>query len=122
MKITRWLLIALVTVSASAFAGKVTTEDEALKLATEAIHKYHLTALKDECGLADANDEGSRFDVVVRERHTPACGGNPATEPRLFTVRVRKRDGQLTSDVYDGVSYRLVNRKLDLSRVPRGRK
>lgn len=116
MKIVRLLLIALVAVSASAFAAKVTTEDEAIKLATEAIHKYHLTALKDDCGLIDVNDRRSRFDVVVRERHTPACGGDPQTQPRLFTVRVRKRDGQLTSDVYDGVNYRLVDHKLKSSK------
>jgi hypothetical protein len=99
----------LILVSTSAFAGQVKTEDEAIKLATEAIHKFHLTTLRDECGLADVNDKSSYFEIVVRERHTPSCGGAPDTGPRLFTVRVRKRDGQLTSDVYDGTTFQRVN-------------
>jgi hypothetical protein len=116
MKTSRLLLIALIAIASSAFAAKVTTEDEAIRLATEAIHKYHLTTLKDDCGLIDVNDRHSRFDIVVRERHTAACDGDPETQPRLFTIRVRKRDGQLTSDVYDGVKYRLANHELGASK------
>jgi hypothetical protein len=53
---------------------------------------------------------------VVHERHTAACGGTPETGPRLFNVRVRKRDGQLTSDVYDGVSFQPVDHQSGQSR------
>lgn len=78
-------------------------------LAVEAIHKFHLTTLKEECGAVAAVEKSSYFEVVVRERHTRLCAGTPETGPRLFSVRVRKQDGQLTSDVYDGVSYMPVD-------------
>lgn len=101
----------LASASVSAFCGQVKTEDEALKLATYAIHRFHLTTLKDECGAADVNEKPAYFEIVVRERHTQDCGGSLETGPRLFTVRVRKRDGQLTSDVYDGTSYKLLDHR-----------
>jgi len=106
----------LLLVSVSAFSGQVKTEDGAVKLATDAIHKFHLTTLEDECGLIDVLEKPAYFEIVVRERHTPDCGGSLETAPRLFNVRVRKRDGRLTSDVYDGVSYKPVDRKLGLAR------
>jgi hypothetical protein len=98
-------------VAASAFSGEVKTEDEAIKLATDAIHKFQLTTLKDECGLIDVIEKPSHFEIVVHERHTQSCGGSSETAPRLFSVRVRKRDGRLTSDVYDGTNYRPVDHK-----------
>ena len=101
----------LLLVSTSAFCGQVKNEDDALRLATDAIHKYHLTTLKDECGLLDVIERPSYFEIVVHERHTQNCGGAPETAPRLFNVRVRKRDGRLTSDVYDGVSYKPVDHR-----------
>lgn len=99
----------LLLASTAAFSAPVKSEDEAIKLATAAIHKFHLTTLKDECGLVDVVEKPTYFDIVVRERHTPHCGGTPETGPRLFSVRVRKHDGWLTSDVYDGTSYRPVD-------------
>ena len=102
----------LLLASALAFAGQIKTKDEAIKLAIDAIHKYNLTTLSDECGLADVIAKPSYFEIVVRERHTKNCGGTPETEPRLFNVRVRKHDGQLTSDVYDGINYKLVDHQL----------
>jgi hypothetical protein len=109
MKPFHCLASLLLLTSASAFCGQVKTEDDAIKLATQAIHKFHLTTLKDECGAVDVNEQPAYFEVVVRERHTQSCGGSLETGPRLFTVRVRKRDGQLTSDVYDGTSYKPLN-------------
>jgi hypothetical protein len=115
MKIPHWLVIGLSLISIVACAGPVTTESQATKLALDAIHKYHLTTLKDECGIADVSEHKTYFDVDVREVHSPACGGIPETEPRLFTIRVQKRDGRLTSDVYDGVTYQPVNHPLGKS-------
>lgn len=103
------LPLLLLLASTSAFCAQVKTEDEAIKLALAAIHKFHLTTLKDECGLVDVKEKPPYYEIVVRERHTEACGGTPETGPRLFTVRVRKRDGLLTSDVYGGTSYRPVD-------------
>lgn len=68
-------------------------------------------ALKDECGSIVAIEKSSCFEIIVRERHTQDCGGTPETGPRLFNVRVRKQDGRLTSDVYDGATYQLVDHK-----------
>jgi hypothetical protein len=112
MKPFHYLSSLLFLASASAFSGQVKTEDEAIKLATDAIHKFHLTTLKDECGFVDVIEKPSYFEIVVRERHMQSCGGTPETGPRLFNVRVRKRDGRLTSDVYDGTSYKPVDHEL----------
>jgi hypothetical protein len=110
--LTRWFLVGLCLVSAVALAGPVTTESQATKLALDAIHEYHLTTLRDECGVADISEHKTYFDVDIREVHSAECGGIPETQPRLFTVRVRKRDGRLTSDAYDGVTYRPVDHPL----------
>lgn len=109
MKSILFIPIALLLMSTSAFAGQIKTEEEAIRLAANAIHKFQLTTLKDECGLMDVVEKSTYFEIKVRERHGKECGGNAETGPRLFSVRVRKRDGRLTSDVYDGVSYRLID-------------
>jgi hypothetical protein len=111
-KIAPLLLAMSVAACASAFAEKVTTRDAAIQLAVKAIHQYHLTTLKDDCGRLDVREEPSRFDVDVVEVHDAACGGDPQTQPRLFTVRVRKSDGWMTSDVYDSVSYQALDHDL----------
>jgi hypothetical protein len=113
MKLLRHLATPVLLASTVACAAApVRTGHEAIRLAAAAIDKYELTSLRDECGLLSAREAKSYFDVDFRERHTPSCGGDPETKPRLFTVRVRKRDGRMTSDVYDGVDYRPLNRKL----------
>lgn len=98
-------------VSTVAFSGQVRTTEAAIKLAANAIHKFHLTTLKDECGSIVATEKSSYVEITVRERHTQHCGGTPETGPRLFNVRVRKQDGRMTSDVYDGTSYKLIDHK-----------
>jgi hypothetical protein len=47
MKSLHYLACLLLLISTSAFCGQVKTEDEAIKLATDAIHKFHLTTLRD---------------------------------------------------------------------------
>jgi hypothetical protein len=111
MKPRHYFSALLFLASASAIAGPIKTKDDAIKLAIGAIHKFHLTTLKDECGLIDVFERPSYFEIIVRERHTQNCGGTPETGPRLFNVRVRKQDGRLTSDVYDGTNYRPVDHK-----------
>ena len=112
MKLRYYLPALLLLASASAFSAAVRNKEEATKIAIAAIHTYHLTALNDECGVVTAREKPSYFDIEVRERHTPECGGTPETGPRLFTLRVRKQDGAVTSDVYDGATYRPVDHKL----------
>jgi hypothetical protein len=109
MKPFHYLPSLLFLASTLAISGQVKTENDAIKLATNAIHKFHLTTLKDECGVVDVNEKPSYFEIVVRERHAQSCGGSPETGPRLFNVRVRKRDGRLTSDVYDGTTFKPID-------------
>jgi hypothetical protein len=112
MRILHYATALLFLASASAWSAPVGSGDEAIRLATDAIHKFHLTTLMDECGRVDVIDKRSYFEVVVRERHTQGCGGTLETGPRLFSIRVRKYDGRLTSDAYDGVSYKPVDHEL----------
>lgn len=112
MKPSHCLPLLLMLTWTSTFAGPVKNENEAIRLATEAIHKFHLTTLKDECGVIDVVEKSAYFELVVHERHTASCGGTPTTGPRLFNIHVRKRDGHLTSDVYDGVGYQAVDHEL----------
>lgn len=116
MRPLHYLPVLLMFIWTSTFAGPVKTENEAIKLAMEAIHKFHLTTLKDECGVIDVVEKPAYFELVVHERHTPNCGGMANTGPRLFNLHVRERDGQVSSDVYDGVDYQPVDR--ELSRPP----
>jgi hypothetical protein len=116
MKPLHCLAALLFLGSTSVFSAQIRTRDEAIKLATAAIHKFHLTTIKDECGLIEVVERSSYFEIAVRERHTRNCGGTPETGPRLFNVRVRKQDGRLTSDVYDGTNYRLLDHKLESAR------
>lgn len=111
VRLSLFLPVALFLVSAPAVSGQVKSEDEAIRLVLSAVHKFHLTTLKDECIATESVEGSKRFEIVVREHHTQSCGGDPETEPRLFSVRVRKSDGLLSSDVYDGVSYKPVDRE-----------
>lgn len=113
MKPFHSLFALLFLVSTSALSAPVRTEDDAIRRATDAIHKFHLTTLKGECGVVDVIEKPRYFEIVVRERHSETCGGAQETAPRLFNVRVRKRDGRLTSDVYDRINYKQVDRTLD---------
>lgn len=94
-------------------SNQITSRDSALKLAIEAVHKFHLTTLKDECGSIAVIERAAFFEIVVREVHSRHCGGSVETAPRLFSLRVMKADGQVTSDVYDGTSFQPVNRSPD---------
>ncbi|HWW70778.1 MAG TPA: hypothetical protein VN089_12620 [Duganella sp.] len=109
MRSLHYLPVLLLAASASAFCEQIKTKDEAIKLAIEAIHKFRLTTIKDECGVIDVVEKPSYFEIIVRERHTQTCGGMQETGPRLFNMRIRKQDGRLTSDVYDGTTYQPVD-------------
>lgn len=103
------LSVLVLLVPALTFAGQVKTKAHATALVISAIHKFRLATVRDDCAVIDVIETRPYFEFIVRERHTSECGGTKETGPRLFNVRVSKRDGQLTSDVYDGVSYRPVD-------------
>lgn len=104
-------LLGAMSCAAAAAAGPVKSQEEAVRLVIAAVHRFKLTTLRDGCWLMDVTEKPAYFDLDIREVHTPGCGGEPAVEPRLFTVRVNKRHGSMTSDVYDGVYYRPLNHK-----------
>lgn len=114
MKIWRLLgALALSFAAACASAGTaVKSEAEAIQRVVGAIRTFELTTLSDQCWLMGVTERPARFDFEIRERHTPECGGDPLTKPRLFTVRIRKHDGRMTSDVYDSTTFRPLDRKL----------
>lgn len=95
------------------YAGGVSSEEAAAAIAGAAIDRYKLSTLSDDCVSLRAVEHHTRFDVDVHERHTPACGGDAETAPRLFTIRVRKIDGALTSDVYDHVDFKPLDHALN---------
>jgi hypothetical protein len=76
-------------------------EDRTLITVSKAIREAHLTGRPDEC-LAyrfDSNPSGGAYLVEVRENHRRAsCGGDPQTQPRLFTVKVDKKTQQMSCD------------------------
>jgi len=76
----------------------VRTEEQAVTHATAAVQRYRLTSDKPECVIYEADSEGASWVVRVREKHDPTCGGDPAVEPTLFYLKIRKRDGHTTTD------------------------
>ena len=88
-------------------------DDRLIDRVIVAIHQHHLTSVRTEAlmfSCADSND-GKFREVDVRENHAVLPKTDPNTAPRLFTVRVDKRTGALSTDathvdgkifVYDG--------------------
>ncbi|WP_296229355.1 hypothetical protein [Ralstonia sp. UBA689] len=72
---------------------------KAADIARAAILKYKLTSLSPEClsFLADQED-ATHYSVEVLENHTPACGGDPNTAPRVVTLLIDKNTGALQKD------------------------
>jgi hypothetical protein len=78
-----------------------TPEDRTLVVVSKAIRTTHLTTLSDKCIAYrfDQNSSGDAYIVDVLENHRhPECGGDPQTEPRLFTVRVDKHTQKMWTD------------------------
>jgi hypothetical protein len=82
----------------------VTSLDAAVDAATKAATAYKLLNLPIACvkfdTYGDGHNGGPDYNVVVREKHSEKCGGDPQTEPRILTIIVRP-DGRMSTDVYD---------------------
>jgi hypothetical protein len=104
------LVAAMLTLSAAGAApcplapAKVKTADEAVARAALAIAAYRIGTLKSECMAMVANKQKTGYLVDVREIHNEACGGDPMTEPRAFSVDVAW-NGKMKSDAYNHQSY-----------------
>jgi len=102
---SRKLLLSLALVLLLAGCSKPPSlrvdEDAAVLAVSKAIRANRLTELADEC-LAyrfDPTTLKDVYEVEVRENHKYAkCGGDPSVSPRLFSVRISKTDGSMTTD------------------------
>ncbi|MGY3310640.1 hypothetical protein ACVW06_003665 [Pantoea ananatis] len=77
--------------------------DQAIALATNAIHTYHLTALDDQCLRYDLDDTSEKafYIITVREdnhNHDVSCGGDPDISPRLFDIKVARDNTQILTN------------------------
>ncbi|CAH0445981.1 hypothetical protein LMG10661_02117 [Ralstonia syzygii subsp. syzygii] len=90
------------TASASTPAAPAISDADqakAIDLAVAAIRQYKLTSLSPDCLSFIVGQEDATHDSVeVLENHTPACGGDPNTAPRVVTLLIDRNTGALQSD------------------------
>jgi hypothetical protein len=82
-------------------AAAQSDEDRTVLAVSQAVRRNKLVKLADECLSYEFDGSRSKdeFFVDVRENHgNPKCGGDPNTSPRLFTVRVSKETGEMSTD------------------------
>ncbi|AMP69479.1 hypothetical protein [Ralstonia solanacearum] len=87
--------------SAPAAPAAVSDADQAkaIDLAVAALQKYRLTSLSPDClSFIVDQEDATHNSVEVLENHTPACGGDPATTPRVVTLLIDRNTGALQSD------------------------
>lgn len=79
----------------------VHNSQQASDLAWQALQAYQLSSLPKECLQLVVRPAkpatNSHFLVDVREKHKTPCAGDPATSPRIATLRI-SRAGELASD------------------------
>jgi hypothetical protein len=78
---------------------KASTSDWVL-LARGAIQRNKLTDLSDACVKLEIDDQAAiKFvELTAREVHNASCGGDPDTEPRLFTLHIDRQTNAISSD------------------------
>jgi hypothetical protein len=78
------------------------SDDAVIERVSTVIKKHRLTTLQEACleYLVDDSD-GATVDVDVHEKHDASCGGDPETSPRLFSFKLDRASGQLTTDAMD---------------------
>ncbi|AYB50771.1 hypothetical protein V4C85_13300 [Ralstonia solanacearum] len=85
--------------AASASAVSDADQTKAIDLAIAALQKYKLTSLSPDClSFIVDQEDATHNSVEVLENHTPACGGDPATAPRVVTLLIDRNTGALQSD------------------------
>ncbi|MGF6932358.1 hypothetical protein OKW41_001497 [Paraburkholderia sp. UCT70] len=92
----------LASVHAIASGQTTATADQAADRAAKVTQSQHLSSNRTQCLMFDVSDEKRCFIVGVHEKHTPECGGDPATAPVLFFLKIRKRDGYVVTNQRDG--------------------
>lgn len=84
--------------------AKIKTESDAVARAVKAVETYRIGKLKVACMALAASKQKTGYLVDVRELHNEACGGDPMTEPRAYSIDVAW-NGSMKSDVYDHLTY-----------------
>src|SRR5450432_3218808 len=80
-------------------AAAALSPEAAADLARRAVARHRLTRLAPAClAFEPAADGKGRYAVTVREVHNAACGGDPQTAPRLFTLSVGRQAVYLDDD------------------------
>lgn len=74
--------------------------DALIARAEKAVREYNLSEVKPACmKFIAATEPFQRLPTVdVHEVHTPECGGDPATSPRIFSVAFDDKAGAVWSD------------------------
>lgn len=84
--------------SSSAAIGR----DQARDLIFAALGKHPLSSVPLKCmDILDGDVDVDRWVFDVHERHDATCAGDPHTSPRLFSIRVDKHGGALSTDYDD---------------------
>jgi hypothetical protein len=71
-----------------------------LQRVRSAVARNHLTKVVSQCLVFEVDDSPPTGMILVnvREKHDGTCGGDPATSPHLFSVRVSKKTNRMWSD------------------------
>lgn len=77
----------------------VENEAQAIAAVMHAIAEHQPTSQPVECLTFIAGEaHDAYYQIDVHEKHDSTCGGDPNTAPRLFSYRVGKSDGSLSTD------------------------
>ena len=92
------LLTALLGSAFVAQAAPVKNADAAYKMVVASVKKNKLTTLAADCVAYRVSKEGRNFAIVAYEVHNKKCGGDPNVSHRLFTYKVERDTGRMTTD------------------------
>jgi len=73
---------------------------QVLQRVRTAVTRNHLTRVPPQCLSFEVDDSppAGMILVNVREKHHEGCSGDPATSPRLFSVRVSRKSNKMWTD------------------------
>lgn len=90
---------AQVAVTDSPVSITASEDEAAVARAKDAIAKHQLTAVAPDCLKLEVDaSSADNYDVTVYELHDLKCGGDPATQPRLFSMQLAKDGSKVLSD------------------------
>jgi hypothetical protein len=83
----------------SAPPAEAAKEDDVFSRARGAIAQYQLTSVPVTClKLAIDNTSAELYELTVYELHNDQCGGDPQTQPRLFSLQLSRTDAKIWTD------------------------